>query len=100
MTTKAAPDDAARWIAEQGKAMEEALAELVEVNSFTENVDGGREVVAMLEELYAIDGLESRRVKSTKFADHLVVSSAWTTLGQSPIALIGHLDTVFPPGTF
>lgn len=100
MMTPNAPDDAARWLAEQGKAMEEALAELVEVNSFTENVDGGREVVAMLEELYAIDGLEARRVKSTKFADHLIVSSAWTTLGQSPIALVGHLDTVFPPGTF
>lgn len=80
--------------------METALAELVEVNSFTENAEGGRKVGAMLEELYAIEGLESRRVPSTKFADHLVVSSAWTTMGQSPIALVGHLDTVFPPGTF
>jgi len=93
-------DDAARWLAEQAKTMEEALAELVEVNSFTENVEGGRQVGAMLEELYAIDGLESRKVASDKFADHLVVSSSWTTLGQSPIALVGHLDTVFPPGTF
>ena len=93
-------DDAASWLAEQAKTMEKALAELVEVNSFTENVDGGRQVGAMLEELYAIDGLESRRVASTKFADHLVVSSSWTTMGQSPIALVGHLDTVFPPGTF
>lgn len=80
--------------------MEEALAELVGVNSFTENVDGGREVASILEELYAIEGLESRRVPSSKFADHLVVTSAWTTTGRSPIALVGHLDTVFPPGTF
>ncbi len=92
--------EAARWLDEQAKAMETALAELVEVNSFTENAEGGRKVGAMLEELYAIEGLESRRVPSTKFADHLVVSSAWTTMGQSPIALVGHLDTVFPPGTF
>ncbi len=97
---KSAADDAARWLGEQAKAMEQALAELVEVNSFTENVDGGRKVGAMLEELYAIEGLESRRVASTKFADHLVVTSAWTTMGQSPIALVGHLDTVFPPGMF
>ena len=93
-------DDAARWLAEQAKPLEEALAELVEVNSFTENVDGGRKVAAMLEELYAIDGLESRRVTSTRFADHLVVSSAWRSRGQAPIALVGHLDTVFPPGLF
>jgi glutamate carboxypeptidase len=95
-----AGDDAASWLDEQAKAMEQALAELVEVNSFTENVEGGRKVGAMLEELYAIDGLECRRVPSPKFADHLVVTSSWTTIGQSPIALVGHLDTVFPPGLF
>ena len=50
-----AGDDAASWLAEQAKAMEQALAELVEVNSFTENVEGGRKVGAMLEELYAIE---------------------------------------------
>ncbi|MBS2014443.1 MAG: M20 family metallopeptidase [Deltaproteobacteria bacterium] len=93
-------EDAAKWLDEQGKAMESALAELVEVNSFTENVEGGRAVGRMLEEIFDIEGLETRRVKSDTFADHLVVSSAWTTIGQSPIAMVGHLDTVFPPGTF
>jgi glutamate carboxypeptidase len=92
--------DAAAWLGEQAKAMEQALAELVEVNSFTENVDGGRKVGDMLAELYEIEGLETRRIPSTKFADHLVISSDWTTAGKSPIALVGHLDTVFPPGTF
>ena len=98
--TKSAADNAAQWLTEQAKAMEQALAALVEVNSFTENVDGGRKVGAMLEELYAIESLECQRVPSTKFADHLVVTSAWTTVGQAPIALVGHLDTVFPPGVF
>ena len=88
------------WLAEQGKAMEQALAELVEVNSFTENVEGGRKVGVMLEELFAVEGLESRRIASSKFADHLVVSTARATPGQAPIALVGHLDTVFPPGLF
>ena len=92
--------DAAAWLGEQAKAMEQALAELVEVNSFTENVDGGRKVGDMLAELYEIEGLETRRIPSSKFADHLVISSDWTTAGRSPIALVGHLDTVFPPGTF
>jgi len=93
-------DDAARWLDEQARAMETALAELVDVNSFTENADGGRKVGTMLQELFDVEGLESRRVASDKFADHLVVTSAWTTIGQSPIAMVGHLDTVFPPGTF
>ncbi|HEY8078354.1 MAG TPA: M20 family metallopeptidase, partial [Labilithrix sp.] len=93
-------DDAAAWLDEQAKDMESALAELVSVNSFTENVEGGRKVGAMLRELFRIDGLDARTVPSTKFADHLVLTSSWTTVGGSPIALVGHLDTVFPPGTF
>jgi glutamate carboxypeptidase len=95
-------DDAARWLSEQGKAIETALAELVTVNSFTENVDGGNAVGRMLEELFTVEGLATSRVKSSsgKFADHLVISSEWTSRGDAPIALVGHLDTVFPPGTF
>lgn len=90
------------WLSEQGKAIETALAELVEVNSFTENVDGGRKVADLLEELFDIEGLDASRHASAskKFADHLVISSSWTTAGKAPIALVGHLDTVFPPGTF
>jgi len=97
-----AGNDAAAWLAEQAKAMETALAELVEINSSTENVEGGHRVGTMLEELFRIDGLETHRLESAsrKYADHLVVSSACTTMGQAPIALVGHLDTVFPPGTF
>src|SRR6187200_1099891 len=95
-------DDAAKWLGEQSKAMETALAELVTVNSFTENVEGGNAVGKILEELFSVEGLEASRVRSTsgKFADHLVVSSLWTNRGEAPIALVGHLDTVFPPGTF
>lgn len=100
--TQSAGDDAARWLDEQAKAMETALAELVEINSFTENVEGGRKVASMLEEVYAIDGLTSRRVPSTKFADHLVLTSAPSaaSAAAAPIAMVGHLDTVFPPGLF
>jgi len=101
----------ARWLADQGKALEQALAELVEINSFTENVEGGRRVGALLEELFAIDGLRSRRIPSATYADHLVIRSTADERGADPagadpagtpppIALVGHLDTVFPPGTF
>ncbi|HVJ90541.1 MAG TPA: M20/M25/M40 family metallo-hydrolase, partial [Labilithrix sp.] len=95
-------ENAAKWLSEQSKAMETALAELVSINSFTENAEGGNAVASRLEDLFAIEGLSTSRVKSTsgKFADHLVVSSVWTNRGIPPIALVGHLDTVFPPGTF
>ncbi len=93
-------EDAARWLAEQGAAMETALAELVEVNSFTDNTDGGRKVGAMLRDtVFRIAGLDARVEASTRFADHLVFSSKGRA-GAPPVALIGHLDTVFPPGTF
>lgn len=95
-----AGDDAAAWLDEQAKAMETALAELVEVNSFTENVEGGRKVASLLEELFKVPGLASQRTVSSggAFADHLVVRA--TEAKGAPIALVGHLDTVFPPGTF
>ena len=80
--------------------MEERIASLVEVNSFTENVDGGRKVGAMLRELFAIAGLSSRVVPSTRYADHLLFASREDAPGVPPVALVGHLDTVFPPGTF
>ena len=89
-----------RWLEQQLGAMEEALSSLVAINSFTDNVEGGRKVGDLLaREVFTAPGLESSRVSSTRYADHLVFRSAGKS-GADPIALIGHLDTVFPPGTF
>ena len=92
--------DAVRWLEERAKDMERELAELVAQNSFTDNTDGGRKVGAMLRErTFAIAGLDPRVVASARYADHLVFSSRGAA-SRNPIALVGHLDTVFPPGTF
>ncbi len=91
--------DVVRWLAEREASLIDRLALLVEQNSYTENVDGGRAVARLLEDTFAVTGLAARRVASTRFADHLVFSSAGRA-GAAPIALVGHLDTVFPPGTF
>ena len=92
--------DAARWLDERAAEMERELAELVAENSFTDNVEGGRKVGARLaSHTFAIRGLDRRVVSSQRFADHLVLSSRGDA-SKRPIALIGHLDTVFPPGTF
>jgi glutamate carboxypeptidase len=73
----------------------------VEVNSFTENVAGVNAVGAMLREAFALPGLRCTPIESGDegFGDHLV----WRTPAAAhaaPIVLIGHHDTVFPPGHF
>jgi glutamate carboxypeptidase len=76
------------------------LERLVVQNSFTDNPEGGAIVGEMLaSELRSIPEIASvRLIPSEKFAPHLVA----TTDDTKPdfIALVGHLDTVFPPGTF
>lgn len=91
---------AAGWLAGRLEEMEEALAALVNVNSFTGNLEGGRKVGALLRELYtSVPGVSARVVPSTRYADHLVFRTEGRA-GLAPVALVGHLDTVFPPGKF
>jgi glutamate carboxypeptidase len=92
-------DQAARWLEDKLPAMEEPLAALVEVNSFTENREGGNRVGAILRELFRIPGLAPETVTSDRYADHVLFQSEGASNG-APVALIGHLDTVFPPGKF
>src|SRR5262245_10104369 len=93
-------EEAARWLDGREREMEEALAALVAVNSFTDNVEGGRKVGALLrDEVFYIQGLDFELRPSARYADHLVFSSNGRA-GAAPVALIGHLDTVFPPGVF
>jgi glutamate carboxypeptidase len=92
-------DDALRWLREQTPRMEADLATLVEINSFTDNREGGMATGDALAELFTMPGLSGRRLpsQSGRFADHRVFS---TSAPGAPIGLVGHLDTVFPPGTF
>ncbi|MBI3070528.1 MAG: M20 family metallopeptidase [Deltaproteobacteria bacterium] len=77
-----------------------ALAEkLVLINSFTENIAGVNDVAAILDRAFAPLSLTLTRIASTRFGNHLV----WKTAAASkvaPIVIIGHHDTVFPPGVF
>jgi glutamate carboxypeptidase len=72
----------------------------VEVNSFTANVDGVNRVGAMLREAFALPSLACSVIPGgPTFGDHLV----WRTPAAAtapPILLVGHHDTVFPPGHF
>ena len=80
--------------------MEDAIAELVEINSFSDNPEGGRKVGAVLmRETFLMEHLLAESVPSEKYADHIVFTSEGDT-SKAPVALLGHLDTVFPPGVF
>jgi glutamate carboxypeptidase len=90
-------ESAVSWIQSKSGDIERALASLVEINSYTANVEGGNRVGTALRSLFEKGPLRCEVKKSAAFADHLVFRTA--APGQ-PIALVGHLDTVFPPGTF
>ena len=95
--TSDAVDDAVTWLRSKAGEMESALASLVEVNSYTSNVEGGNRVGGMLRDLFERGSLQCEIQASTAYANHLVFR---TGAQGRPIALVGHLDTVFPPGTF
>src|SRR5262249_52469822 len=67
--------------------------------SFTENRAGGLEVGRRLARWMAIPGVEASTVPSERFADHRLFRTAGNPR-LAPVALLGHLDTVFPPGVF
>jgi glutamate carboxypeptidase len=99
MRTKHAAQ-ATAWLDDKRRAMEDALAPLVEMNSFTENPEGGRVVGTLLRDLFAIEGVEAAVRPSERFADHLVFRTRPDVPNRGAVALVGHLDTVFPPGSF
>jgi len=70
----------------------------VEINSYTANVDGVNRVGARLREAFELPGLGLAVIPGGElYGDHLV----WRTpAAGAPIILIGHHDTVFPPGHF
>jgi glutamate carboxypeptidase len=93
-------DAATAWLSDKAQAMQDALVPLVDINSFTENPEGGRKVGTLLRELFAAEGVEATSRPSERFADHLVFRSRPAAPNRDAVALVGHLDTVFPPGTF
>ncbi len=78
------------------------LRRWVETNSFSGNVDGVNSMGALLAEDFALPGLAMERRSGVDVGDHLFWrTDAWNDSDPSQrIVLIGHHDTVFPPGTF
>jgi glutamate carboxypeptidase len=80
------------------------IERLCVINSFTDNAAGGRKVGEMLAELADTGpGLwaRSKGSESGRFAPHwLFGTKAAEASAEGAIAIVGHLDTVFPPGSF
>jgi glutamate carboxypeptidase len=98
---KATPKDARVWSAAEKARPDQLklLEEVVNIDSGTGDVDGGRKVAAVLIPRLKALGMtvETVPAESPGLAENIVATLPGT--GKGRILLIGHLDTVFGPGT-
>ena len=89
-------------IAGRTASMIERISALAAINSYTANKAGGDRVGALLAEAFgALPGVHVRTVPSATHADHLVIETDAGARGSAGcVALVGHHDTVFAPGSF
>ncbi|MGO8930412.1 MAG: M20/M25/M40 family metallo-hydrolase [Limisphaerales bacterium] len=85
------------FLSSQMPAALEMLRQMVGINSFTSNRDGVNQLSRLTAQCFAPLGFTAEYVPSTnkEWGDHLVLTRRGRS-GRS-IALISHLDTVFPP---
>jgi glutamate carboxypeptidase len=85
------------FLTSQMPAALEMLRRMVGINSFTGNRDGVNRLSRFTAECFAPMGFTAEYVPSTnkKWGDHLVLTRRGRS-GRS-VALVSHLDTVFPP---
>jgi glutamate carboxypeptidase len=98
-TTVSVPTEAAlAAVRARGPEMLALTRQLVEVNSYTSNIEGVNHVGALLKQAFALPSLQLTTIEAGEsFGEHLV----WRTPAPGgPILLVGHHDTVFPPGHF
>ncbi|HEU4727235.1 MAG TPA: M20/M25/M40 family metallo-hydrolase [Kofleriaceae bacterium] len=101
-------DAALAAVRRRGEEMIALTRTWVEVNSYTANVAGVNAVGAMLREAFALPSLACTVVPGgampgDPLGDHLGDHLIWRTPAAgraAPIVIIGHHDTVFPPGHF
>lgn len=85
------------WLAAQEQPMQRLLERLVRQNSFTRNPQGVNAVADLVAAELGGLGLAVERIPGVRFGDHLAFAGP---AGGTPAFLVGHLDTVFPPGQF
>ncbi len=93
-----------RVLAAARKHIEEAPALLrrwIAINSYSRNVAGANAMADALERALALPELRIRRRPGREVGDHLLAhTDAWSRPDAAGVLLVGHHDTVFPPGAF
>jgi glutamate carboxypeptidase len=89
--------DAIGWLTGQRAAMEAFLERLVAHNSFTTNRRGVEAVANLAAGQLRAMALEVELRASQRFGPHVLFSGK---APGAPVFLVGHTDTVHPPGTF
>ncbi len=90
-------DDALSWLAGARPAMEELLRALVVRNSHSRNATGVASVVEVVEAELAHIAIRCERIDAGPLGPHLSFRGG---APGAPVFLVGHTDTVFPPGSF
>jgi len=98
---KAVAKDAKVWAAAEAAkpAQLKLLEQVVNIDSGTGDVEGGRKVAAILGERLKAIGftVESVKAEAEGLPENTVATLKGT--GKGRVLLIGHIDTVFGPGT-
>ena len=90
-------DDALGWLSSQRAAMESLLERLVAVNSFTQNKAGVQAVANLAAGQLRSLGFAVEVRPSPRYGPHVLFTGRPP---GDPVFLLGHTDTVFPPGAF
>jgi glutamate carboxypeptidase len=91
------PPELGLEIAAREAAMVDLARRAVLINSYFANVAGVNAVGSLLIEAFDLPSLEQHAIPGQRYGSHLF----WRTRAPgAPILLIGHHDTVFPPGHF
>jgi glutamate carboxypeptidase len=83
----------------QHEAMVRLLAELVNIDSGSDNKAGVDRVGARLRAFLEGEGIACESVPNSTYGDCLIARLPGSGGGNQPIMLMGHRDTVFPDGT-
>lgn len=99
--TKVVAKDAKVWAAAERSRSDQLklLEQIVDIDSGTGDVEGGRKIAAILSARLKDLGfsIESVRAEAEGLPDNTVATLTGT--GKGRVLLIGHIDTVFGPGT-
>jgi glutamate carboxypeptidase len=77
------------------------LRRWVETNSYTSAIANVNAMGRLLREAFLLPGLELQVRAGNGYGDHLLwTTPAWAARPDERILLLGHHDTVFPPGSF